>query len=69
MKILDVLGLISSIVSIASVFIVLLGVRKVKQAKNEVFLKLRIMKNSEFLCLNRSITTQLKHIASAKKFR
>lgn len=67
MESLEVIGLIGSIVSIVSAFIALLGVRKVKKAKNEIFLKLRIMKNSEFLSLNRSILSQLKQITTAKK--
>lgn len=67
MEALDVIGLIGSIVSIVSAFIVLFGVRKVKKAKNEIFLKLRIMKNSEFLSLNRSILSQIKQITTAKK--
>ena len=67
MEILEIIGLIASVVSIISAFVALLGVSKVKKAKNDFFLKLRIMKNSEFLSLNRSILTQLKQITIAKK--
>jgi len=67
MEFLENIGLIGSIVSIVSAFVALFGVRKVKQAKNEIFQKLRIIKNSEFLSLNRSILSQLKQITTAKK--
>ncbi len=67
MEYIEIIGLIGSIVSIISAFIAFWGVRKVRQAKNEIFLKLRIMKNSEFLSLNRSILSQLKQLTTAKK--
>ncbi len=63
----EIIGVIGSIVSIISAVIALFGARKVKQEKNEIFQKLRIMKNSEFISLNRSILSLLKQLAMGKK--
>lgn len=65
MNTIETIGLVGSGVSIISAIVSVIGVQTVKKAKKEVFLKLRIEKNSEFISLNRNVLTQLRKITSS----
>ena len=63
----EIIGLIGSGISIISAIVSIVGVQSVKKAKKEVFQKFRIMKNSEFITLNRNVLNQLRKISSSEK--